>query len=149
MGSKTAFSAISPWRGLSLTALLAGLSAAIFLVALIFAAALILSQTAGQIATVIGLGATLLLVLPLSRALRDDLRSLRRLGECLDILSSGSFMVEVPDRNAPGEIGRMARAVQIFKERLIELERLRAAMLNDAAEQEAPAISFRRSLNLR
>jgi len=52
-------------------------------------------------------------------------------------LASGDKAVEIPARERGDEVGRMAAAVQVFKENMIEADRLRAEQ--EAAKQRAEA----------
>ncbi|MBV8534115.1 MAG: HAMP domain-containing protein, partial [Alphaproteobacteria bacterium] len=55
----------------------------------------------------------------------------------MEILSAGDTTVEVPGKGRRDEIGHMASAVQVFKQNMIEAERLRAEQKE--AEQRAEA----------
>jgi len=56
----------------------------------------------------------------------------------MQTLSSGNLQVEIPARNRRDEIGEMAQSVQVFKDSMIETERLKAEQetLKQKAEQE-------------
>jgi methyl-accepting chemotaxis protein len=75
-------------------------------------------------------------------------RPLIRLGEVMRRLSGGDKTVEIAGGERRDEAGAMARAVQVFKENMIEADRLRAeqeeAKLRAAAEQKAPCTGWRR-----
>ncbi len=73
-------------------------------------------------------------------ALKRALRPLNRLELAMARLTQGDLAVEIPDYQAGGEIGRMSDAVRVFKERLAEIERLRASQ----ADQEERASALRR-----
>ncbi|MEZ5823474.1 MAG: methyl-accepting chemotaxis protein [Geminicoccaceae bacterium] len=60
------------------------------------------------------------------------LRPLGNLNEVMDSLASGDISMEVPAIDRHDEIGRMARAVQVFKQNAIEKARLRDEALEMA-----------------
>jgi HAMP domain-containing protein len=67
-------------------------------------------------ATIIGLAIATLLGLSISR-------SLDRIGNAMGFLSEGDKTIDIPDVNRRDEVGRMARALSILKDSLIEHER--------------------------
>ena len=50
-------------------------------------------------------------------------------------LSEQDYTVTIPDQNRKDEVGRMAKSVQVFKEKMIEAEQLKAEQLE--AEKRA------------
>ncbi len=64
-------------------------------------------------------------------------RPIRRMTSVMRTLAAGTLSVEVPDTGRHDETGDMARAVEVFKQHAIEVERL-------AAEQNAGAARERR-----
>jgi methyl-accepting chemotaxis protein len=96
-----------------------------------------LRQRAIVTGVIVALLASLLLFWALSRALRP----LKRLQTSMEQLTGGDLAIEIPAYASGGEIGRMTDAVRVFKDRLIETERLRA----DNAAQEARAAASRRA----
>ncbi|PJK28193.1 methyl-accepting chemotaxis protein [Minwuia thermotolerans] len=86
-----------------------------------------------------GLAAGLLLLVIASSLLvvRSLRGATRRLEGTMSRLAGGDTSVEVPDSQRRDEIGRMARAVQVFRENAIERMRLEAAQ--EEAERRAEA----------
>jgi methyl-accepting chemotaxis protein len=68
-------------------------------------------------------------------------RPLRRICGVMDALAQGDLGVEVPFTASNNEIGRIARSLAVFKERLVEAGRLRAAR----EEETARAVAERRA----
>ncbi|MEI7611081.1 MAG: methyl-accepting chemotaxis protein [Rhodospirillaceae bacterium] len=68
-------------------------------------------------------------------------RPITRLTRVMGTLAGGDHRIEIPDREMGNELGEMARAVQVFKENALEVERLRAEQeqLKLEAEQEKRA----------
>jgi methyl-accepting chemotaxis protein len=64
-------------------------------------------------------------------------RPIRRMTSVMGLLAAGTLSAEVPDTGRRDEVGDMARAVEVFKQHAIEVERL-------AAEQDAGAAAERR-----
>ena len=58
---------------------------------------------------------------------------LRSMTDAMTTLAKGDLTIEIPGRTKTDEIGEMAKAVQVFKDSMIETERLRA---EQAAEQQ-------------
>ena len=68
-------------------------------------------------------------------AVRSVNRSVFRLTEAMTRLADGDTAVEIPDTGRPTEIGQMSRAVQVFKDNSLEMERLRQEQ--EAAKRRA------------
>jgi methyl-accepting chemotaxis protein len=64
---------------------------------------------------------------------RSVVKPLSRLKLRMDALSKGELSLPVADTNRSDEIGEMARTVEVFKEAMIETDRLRAEQVE--AEQ--------------
>jgi methyl-accepting chemotaxis protein len=60
-------------------------------------------------------------------------RPLRRICGVMDDLAHGNLAVEVPFTKSNNEIGRIARSLAVFKDRLVEAERQRAAREDETA----------------
>jgi methyl-accepting chemotaxis protein len=73
--------------------------------------------------------------------MRSIVPPIRRMTEAMGRLASGNMKVEVPGVGRHDEIGEMAGAVQVFKDNMIEAERLRAAQ----AESEKRAAAQRKT----
>jgi methyl-accepting chemotaxis protein len=58
---------------------------------------------------------------------------LRAMTSAMTRLAAGDLAVEIPQTNSRSEVGDMAGAVQVFKESMIEAERLRAEKASDEA----------------
>jgi len=71
------------------------------------------------------------------------LRPLARATTAMDRLAARDLAVEIPDRDRPNEIGAIARAVQNFKDGLIEAERL----ARQDAESQASRLARAETLN--
>jgi methyl-accepting chemotaxis protein len=69
---------------------------------------------------------------------------IRRMTEVMHSLAGGNKSVEVPSQDNKDEIGQMAKAVVVFKDNMIEAERLRA----DQEEQKKRAEADRRQAML-
>jgi methyl-accepting chemotaxis protein len=86
---------------------------------------------------IVALIATLLLFWTLRKALQP----LQRLESAMAQMIAGNLAVEIPVYRQGGEIGQMTDAVRVFKDGLIEAERLRADQVareaNAAAERQA------------
>ncbi len=74
------------------------------------------------IAAVLLIAAALFVVIKLS--LRQITRPLEGMIEVMGALSKGDTSIEVPAQDQTNEIGKIARAIQVFKNSLIESERL-------------------------
>lgn len=97
--------------------------------------------------TVIG-GTTLLIVLLISlwAACRQIIGNpLRRTVEVIDALRDRRFDITVPDQNRADEVGAISRALQVFKENGLEMQRMEA----EAAEQKAQAEADRKAALLK
>jgi len=70
-----------------------------------------------------GIGVLLLASLVIGRAIG---RPIIGLTQVMETLAGGNHHVDIPARALTNELGAMARAVQVFKENAIEVERLRA-----------------------
>jgi methyl-accepting chemotaxis protein len=68
-------------------------------------------------------------------------RPLRKICGVMDGLAQGDLKVEVPFTQSNNEIGRIARSLSVFTERLVEAERLRAAR----DDENARAVEDRRA----
>ncbi|MBI3708643.1 MAG: HAMP domain-containing protein [Proteobacteria bacterium] len=64
-------------------------------------------------------------------------RPITRMTQAMNRLSGGEMSLEVPDRQRGDEIGQMAQAVQVFKDSMIEAERLRAEQKESEKRAEA------------
>ena len=62
-------------------------------------------------------------------------RSIFRLTEAMAVLAGGDTTVDIPDTEKENEVGRMARAVQVFKDNSLEMDRLRQEQ--EAAKRRA------------
>ncbi|ACJ01175.1 methyl-accepting chemotaxis protein [Rhodospirillum centenum] len=98
------------------------------------ASSTMLLWTAGIIALLTGIAAALLIS-------RSIVRPIQGITRVMGVLAGGDTKAEVPNRTGRDEVGEMARAVQVFKEAMIETERLRAAQI----EQERRAERERRA----
>jgi len=70
---------------------------------------------------------------------RNVVRQLHRLEKVMGELTSGNLDVAVPQRKANDEIGRMARAVEVFKNNAVEMRRMEEQKVEDerrAAEEK-------------
>ncbi|MDB5359252.1 MAG: putative Methyl-accepting chemotaxis protein [Rhodospirillales bacterium] len=94
-----------------------------------------------QRAIVAGVIVALLASLALFWTLRRALRPLQRLETTMAQLTAGNLAVEVPVYRQGGEIGQMTEAVRVFKDSLVETDRLRADRIaldaRAAAERQA------------
>ena len=76
----------------------------------------------------VGLGVLLVLIVLLTVTLnRSVSRPLGRMTGAMQKLAAGDNATEVPSRERGDEIGDMARAVQVFKDNALEMERLKSA----------------------
>jgi methyl-accepting chemotaxis protein len=75
---------------------------------------------------------------------RTVVRRLLRLEPVMLHLANGDLTVDVPDKERSDELGIMARAVQVFKENSLEVERLKADQIKN--DQEA-IIAKKRAMN--
>ncbi len=76
----------------------------------------------------VGLGVLLVLIVLLTATLSRSVgRPLGRMTQAMQKLAAGDNATEVPSRGRGDEIGDMARAVQVFKENALEMERLKSA----------------------
>ncbi len=80
-------------------------------------------------------------------------RPLGAITAAMQQLSSGALATEVPERDRRNEIGLMATALQVFKENMIEAERLRASRQVEQQRQidrgktiEASVLDFEKSV---
>ncbi|HEY2137387.1 MAG TPA: methyl-accepting chemotaxis protein [Xanthobacteraceae bacterium] len=90
-------------------------------------------------------GAALVLGILLAWAVgRGISRPVRRMTAVMKRLAGGDTAVAVPDANRKDEIGEMAAAVQVFKENMVETDRLRA----EQEEQKKRSDVERRQLML-
>ena len=94
-----------------------------------------------QRAIVTGVIVALVASLLLFWALRRALLPLQRLETAMAQLTAGNLTVEIPAYRQGGEIGQMTDAVRVFKDGLIEAERLRLTQ----ADQEERATAERRA----
>jgi len=99
-------------------------------------------------------GAALLILLGVAAALggllatqRLVLRPLARATAAMDRLAARDLAVEIPDQDRPNELGAIARAVQNFKDGLIEAERLAAARQAEQAARLARAETLSTATN--
>jgi methyl-accepting chemotaxis protein len=75
---------------------------------------------------------------------RSITRPLGRITRALNALAAGDSGIEVPDRGRTDEIGRMANAAQVFKDKAIEMQRITAAqeaLKEGAAEDKRRAMA--------
>jgi methyl-accepting chemotaxis protein len=83
-------------------------------------------------------GAALVIGLLLAWAVgRGISRPVQRMTAAMKRLAGGDTAAEVPDANRKDEIGAMAAAVQVFKENMIEADRLRAQQEDQKKRAEA------------
>jgi methyl-accepting chemotaxis protein len=73
-------------------------------------------------------------------------RPVRRMTAMMKRLAEGDTAAEVPDANRRDEIGEMASAVQVFKDNMIEAERLRAEQETQKARSESERHQMMRDL---
>jgi methyl-accepting chemotaxis protein len=85
---------------------------------------------AGALTAIIGTAVAVLLSVAISRPLRQ-------MTEVMNALATGDHDISVPARRKSDEIGRMARAVQVFKDAAIEKLRLEAQATKTAEEIES------------
>ncbi|WP_342733333.1 methyl-accepting chemotaxis protein [Bradyrhizobium sp. B117] len=85
-------------------------------------------ETAGGIAILFGLIVAFLT----ARSLVGPLTSMTR---AMGLLAGGNLEVEIPGRGNADEIGDMAKAIQVFKDNMVETERLRAEQVAVEARQ--------------
>ncbi len=62
-------------------------------------------------------------------------RPIRSMTGAMTVLAGGDMSVEIPGREQSDEIGEMAKAVQVFKDSMIEAERLRAEQAKEQQRQ--------------
>jgi len=93
-----------------------------------------------QSAIITGVIVALIASLALFWALRAALRPLQRLEATMEQLTAGNLAVEVPSYRQGGEIGQMTEAVRVFKDSLVETDRLRT----ERADQDGRAAAERR-----
>ncbi|MBI3503997.1 MAG: HAMP domain-containing protein [Proteobacteria bacterium] len=87
-------------------------------------------QTALAVLLALGVGAGILIALGTSRTIVNPIAAMTG---AMKRLSSGDMTTEIPARERRDEIGEMAQSVEVFKNGLIETERLRGAQV---AEQD-------------
>jgi methyl-accepting chemotaxis protein len=107
-------------------------------------AALIVSQAqtrniiffVGMAAVLLGIGFSVWIGLTITRPLEG-------LGDVMKRLAGGDTSAKIPSKSAKHELGAMARAVVVFRDNMIERERLTAAQAetNRAREQRGEAIA--------
>jgi methyl-accepting chemotaxis protein len=86
--------------------------------------------------TVVALALTAVLCIAASLAILSGVVGpLKRNTEVVNRLASGERSVNIPDTDRGDEIGVLARALQIFKDKMIEADRLAAAQAADAEVQ--------------
>ncbi|MEM7566288.1 MAG: CHASE3 domain-containing protein [Pseudomonadota bacterium] len=68
-------------------------------------------------------------------------RPIARMTQVMDALAAGKLDQDVPHRSRKDEIGAMARAVQVFKDNLIEIERMRSTEASAARRAEMTRIA--------
>ena len=92
---------------------------------------------ANNISIIAAIAAALVVIMALSAA-RTVATPVKRMTEVMRRLATGEMDVEVPVMNRQDEVGQMARAVEIFKNNAIEMERLRLEniVVQDAAAKE-------------
>jgi methyl-accepting chemotaxis protein len=97
------------------------------------------AQFRGMLWQVGGAGAAVLTLMLLAGWLvtRDISRPLVDLTATMGRLAQGDLKIEIPDRSRRDEAGEMAQAVQIFKDSMIETERLRAEQEQQKVRAEA------------
>ena len=93
----------------------------------------------------IGAATALLLVLGAVIA-RAIYRPLDRMAEVMAELAGGNLDDQVPSTDRRDEVGKMARSVQVFKDAMIETERLRAAQNVESARAERDKVLALRSM---
>ncbi|SFV15789.1 MULTISPECIES: HAMP domain-containing methyl-accepting chemotaxis protein [Bradyrhizobium] len=85
-------------------------------------------EIAGGIAVLFGLIVAFLT----ARSLVGPLTSMTR---AMGLLAGGNLEIEIPGRGKADEIGDMAKAIQVFKDNMVETERLRAEQVEVEARQ--------------
>ena len=106
------------------------------------------SETANMRLTVLATSGTALVVgIALAWAFgRGISRPVRRMTAAMKRLSAGDTAAEVPDANRKDEIGEMAAAVQVFKDNMLDAERLRAEQEAHKARSETERQQLMRDL---
>ena len=99
---------------------------------------------------VAGLGIGLVLAWLIGRGIT---RPILQMTGAMDELAKGNLQVEIPAREKKDEIGLMAQSVQVFKESMLEAERLRAEQQAEQQRQidrgkaiEASVLAFEKSI---
>jgi methyl-accepting chemotaxis protein len=87
------------------------------------------------LAIVIGIPVLLAVILSIAGVILGMVRPIKRMQEIMQTLASGDRQVEIPYIHRHDEIGGMAHSVQVFKDNLVETEKLRDA--HEAAERRA------------
>jgi len=72
-------------------------------------------------------------------AIRGISRALDQMTDAMGKLAAHDMATEIPGRNRPDEIGRMAASVQIFKDNMLEADRLRAEQAREQQDELARA----------
>ncbi len=96
------------------------------------------------IGAILTIAAALFLVIKLS--LLQITRPLHAMIGVMGALSSGDTSIEVPEQSKTNEIGEIARAVQVFKDSLMDTERLRTEREGNAARAAAEQQDMRRKM---
>jgi len=87
-----------------------------------------IQQTVGAVAILFGC----MIAFLIARSIVGPLASMTR---AMGSLASGDIEVEIPGRGNRDEIGDMAKAIQVFKDNMVETERLRAEQKHVEARQ--------------
>ena len=74
--------------------------------------------------------------------LKRAVRPIEALTETMAMLSSGNLDAEIPARQRADEVGRMARAVEVFKRNAQEVERLHADQAQQKRQAEAERVAL-------
>jgi methyl-accepting chemotaxis protein len=93
------------------------------------------ASTSQTILTVVGVLCLLALCL-LAYALLGVVRPINRVVKAMGVLAKGDTSVAVPFAGQRNELGKMASAVQVFKDNMIEANRMRGEREKARAEQE-------------
>jgi methyl-accepting chemotaxis protein len=93
------------------------------------------TSTSQTIMTVVGVLCALALLL-LAYAMLGVVRPINRIVKAMDTLAKGDKTAAIPFAGKRNELGKMASAVQVFKDNMIEADRMRGEREKARAEQE-------------
>jgi len=103
-------------------------------------------KQADTIMIIVGAGTTILVLLVLAVTGETLVSRLRRLRDAMQALADGDRTVVIPYAQADDEIGTMARRVEIFRQNMLESDRLRADQDRLKADAEEQRQATARSL---